>query len=297
MKKELSILIPVYNDSCIDIVAQLSAQAGKIDGLSYEIIVGDDGSDNEEIVKENRRIETIANCKVIRYDKNRGRSAIRNTLVAKARYPWLVFIDGGHMRLCSEDYLSEYLRADDSWRVVYGGYCLSELPPEQKKGSLRYKYENRNKQNSSARLRLRAGNVNFHSSNFMARRDVFCRVGFDERFVRYGYEDIFIARDMERNGIGIRHIDNPTVFCGYEDNRVYLEKTVESLLTLKEYEPELYDYSRLLQIVKTIKRTRLESCFRNLYKLKKQSWISNLEGSSPSMLVFDLFKIGFYLNI
>ena len=41
-KKELSILIPTYNDDCYDLVEQLARQAAAIDELEYEILVADD---------------------------------------------------------------------------------------------------------------------------------------------------------------------------------------------------------------------------------------------------------------
>ena len=40
--KELSVLIPTYNDLCTELVTTLQQQAEKL-GTSYEIIVADDG--------------------------------------------------------------------------------------------------------------------------------------------------------------------------------------------------------------------------------------------------------------
>ncbi len=44
MNYELSILIPIYNDDPRGLVGDLLAQCEAIEGLKYEIIIGDDGS-------------------------------------------------------------------------------------------------------------------------------------------------------------------------------------------------------------------------------------------------------------
>ena len=59
MKQEqnaLSILIPTYNYCCLSLVESLHAQATAQDGLSFEILVADDGSTDTATVTANRAI-------------------------------------------------------------------------------------------------------------------------------------------------------------------------------------------------------------------------------------------------
>ena len=59
MKQEqnaLSILIPTYNYCCLSLVESLHAQATAQDGLSFEILVADDGSTDAATVSANRAI-------------------------------------------------------------------------------------------------------------------------------------------------------------------------------------------------------------------------------------------------
>ena len=56
MKRELSILIPTFNDVCNDVVKELQRQASQIEGLSYEIVVADDGSTDTEAMAANEAI-------------------------------------------------------------------------------------------------------------------------------------------------------------------------------------------------------------------------------------------------
>ena len=62
----ISILLPSYNNSCYTLVAALKAQADSIAGLTYEIIVADDGSRDQVAVISNLRINELQHCRYIR---------------------------------------------------------------------------------------------------------------------------------------------------------------------------------------------------------------------------------------
>ncbi|MCD8282351.1 MAG: glycosyltransferase [Prevotella sp.] len=297
MIKELSILIPVYNACPDGLAAQAAEQAERIAGLNYEIIVGDDGSDDPDVIRKIDELGHINRCRILRFDANRGRAAIRNSLAGAANHSRLLFIDGAHMRLCGDNYIEEYLSCGDDCRVVYGGYCLSEPDEETKRSNLRYKYESRTRQNRSAQMRNAAPGMDFHTCNFLVRKDVFGSVRFDERLVRYGYEDVLMGKNLTAHGIQIHHISNPTRLCGYEDNATFLRKTVDSLLTLKEFETELDGYSRLLNNVRLCRKLKIDSRLRSLYLKRKDRWTDNLTGNNPSLTVFRLFKLGFFLSL
>lgn len=59
MKKELSILIPTFNDICVDLVQALARQCESIQRLKYEIIVADDGSTNEDVKQRKDRKSVV----------------------------------------------------------------------------------------------------------------------------------------------------------------------------------------------------------------------------------------------
>ena len=62
--KDISVLIPTYNDVCITLVKALQQQAEALD-TNYEIIVADDGSTNAEAIEKNRLINHIEHCRLI----------------------------------------------------------------------------------------------------------------------------------------------------------------------------------------------------------------------------------------
>ena len=87
MKKELSILIPTKDYVCTRLVSELVKQATAIQGLIFEVIVADDGSDVQETIEANKAINQFLHCKYIIRETNVGRSAIRNFLASQATYP------------------------------------------------------------------------------------------------------------------------------------------------------------------------------------------------------------------
>ena len=105
--RELSILIPTFNDVCFELVSQLQRQAEALD-ISYEIIVADDGSTDSSCIATNRQINHLPHCRLTERKENTGRAVIRNFLANEAQYELLLFIDSD-MKLCRTDYLSQYL--------------------------------------------------------------------------------------------------------------------------------------------------------------------------------------------
>ncbi|WP_262502578.1 glycosyltransferase [Hoylesella shahii] len=56
MKTQLSVLIPTYNYVCLPLVRELHKQAMAIEGLQFEIVVAEDGSDEAETIERNAEI-------------------------------------------------------------------------------------------------------------------------------------------------------------------------------------------------------------------------------------------------
>ena len=122
-RSELSILIPTYNDCCVDLVKALACQAANIPKLHYEIIVVDDGSTRPETKLQATEINALDNCRFISRNINVGRAKIRNILTVMARHHWLLFLDSD-MKITRDDFILQYLQADRHAMVIYGGNCV-----------------------------------------------------------------------------------------------------------------------------------------------------------------------------
>lgn len=69
MINSLSILIPTYNNVCLELVKSLQAQAALLSDFEYEILVADDGSTDLSTITGNRKINEIENCYYIEREK------------------------------------------------------------------------------------------------------------------------------------------------------------------------------------------------------------------------------------
>ena len=291
MKQELSILIPAYNGDCRQQVAALSRQAETFAGLRYEIIVADDGSTNRSCIDLCREVELLPNCRFIDRGVNSGRAAIRNFLARESRYEWLLFMDCD-MAIVSDSFLQQYLDADIP-DVAYGGYVVGT----GERSCLRYIYERQCEPMHRAEERRKRPYLHFHTSNFMVRREVMLAYPFDERFRHYGYEDVLWGKQLRQAGIRIVHLENPAGFFTYEDNAHFVSKTEEGLRTLYHFRTDLRGYSQLLTFTDGIHLALVRQTLRLLHRIFGPLLRRNLCGSRPSLRLFKLYKLGYYLNL
>lgn len=289
----LSILVPTYNDLCVKLVGDLRQQAEQT-GIDYEILVGDDGSTNHEVVSENRQIDQWTHCRYLLQPQNTGRAAIRNRLAREARYDWLLFVDSD-MTVVRSDYIGQYVAEEDA-DVIDGGVTIGG-DAEALKQNLRYLYEKASEHEHTAEMRRRKPYQDFHTANFLIRRELMLSHPFDERFRYYGYEDVLFGKQLRADHIAITHIDNPMGFCTFESNPDFMTKTEEGLRTLHTFQNELRGYSRLITLVEGIHIPLILSLIRLSHRLFGTLIRRNLCGRHPSLKLFRLYKLGYYTTI
>ncbi len=296
MIKSLSILIPCFNSTCFELVKTLQLQAYLLCknpqiGLQYEIIVADDGSTDSSIIKANSQINSIENCSYILRKENSGRAIIRNFLAKSSKNEWLLFIDSD-MIVNSQDYLSRYVKTEND-EITYGGYIIPKDKKELK-SNLRYLYEKKNDKNSSAKKRQEDPFKDFHTSNFLIRRDLMLEYPLDNRFKQYGYEDVLFGKTLQINNKKILHIDNPVSFEKFEENSAFIAKTEEAMMTLASFKEDLKGYSSLIDIEENLNRFYLLPLIRFSFKVAKKVIKKNLTGNKPSVFLFNIYKLGTY---
>lgn len=299
MIKDLSILIPTYNNVCIELVKSLYKQASEIsnnneNSFEYEIIVGDDGSTNKKTIEENEDINNIPNCRYITREHNEGRSAIRNFLARQAKYSYLLFIDSD-MVVRNKSYLDNYIHAENS-DVIYGGYRINGNY-EILKNNLRYIYESKNKRNGNASERRKNPYSDFHTSNFIVRRALMLEYPLDERFRKYGYEDVLWGKKIRLKGIKINHVENSLSFEKFESNTDFIAKTEEGMNTLFQFKDELKGYSIIINYAEKLDEFHLKGIVSMLFSLIRKLLKRKLSGNKPSVFLFNIYKLGFYCSL
>ena len=285
--KNLSILIPTYNDVCCQLVNDLQSQAAAL-GIDYEIIVADDGSTDEAVLCQNRTVNALPCCRLLERGMNSGRAVIRNVLANEARYPWLLFIDSD-MTVCRTDFIERYISTVGD--VVYGGLVIRHTTRQ----NLRARYELSRASEHTLERRRQSPYHDFHTANFMIRRDLMLTHPFDERFSRYGYEDVLLGKTLQMNAIGIEHIDNPLSFEIFESNAAFVSKTEEGLQTLYSFRHELRGYSRMIDF--TEQHPVVSVLIRCWHHIAKKWERRHLCSNAPTLCVFTLYRLGYFLSL
>ena len=294
MINQLSILIPTYNNVCIELVKSLQAQASLLPDFEYEILVADDGSKDQTTVEANRAINDLENCRYIERERNEGRAVIRNFLAKEAKYPWLLFIDSD-LQVYNSLFIHNYTQLSEG-EVVVGGLKIGGNPKELA-GNLRYKYEKSCEKEHDYQHRKIKGNKEFRTTNFLIAKKIMTECPFDENFKFYGYEDVLFGKDISEKGYKITHIDNPILLDDYESNYRFIQKTEEACRTLYQYREKLKEYSKIITYDSKLERWHLKTICQKLFPLLSLPIKARLTGNKTSVFLFNIYKLMYYIHL
>lgn len=295
----LSVLIPVYNYDCSELVRELLAQGERAEakGREFEIIVGDDASGEGRGVESVKKVcDGNKHCRFIASAVNRGRAANRNNMAREAKGDYLLFIDCDAL-VTRADFLEKYFaQADAGADVVVGGIEAvgTQTSPDV---SLRFRYEQSAAGIRSLEYRKANPYSHFSTFNVMVRRDVFTRIRFDESCVEYGYEDTIFGLRLKQEGYKITHIDNPLVHNGLDTNRELLAKTEASLRNLHRFGRDVQNFSHVGAVALRLKRLNLDGAMAAFHKVFAPIERANLLSGSPSLFLFKLYKLGYFCSL
>ena len=290
-KREVSVLIPNYNNVCVELVTVLQRQAEEL-GISYEILVADDASPMKEAIRQNEDINALPHCRYIVKETNSGSAATRNFLGAQSQYPWLLFLDCD-ISIPDDHFLERYV-TDDHEGVVNGGIRITD--DDGLRHNLRYLYEKAAEPAHTAEKRQANRYQEFRSTNFMIERRVFEKCRFDERFTRSGYEDVLFGKMLSQQQVSVTHIDNPVMMTEFEPNADYVRKIERSLRTLYTFRNELRGYSRILTFDSGIHIGAVRGMIRLWHRLFGGLERRNLCGKRPCLKLFNLYRLGYYFS-
>ncbi|WP_128330424.1 glycosyltransferase [Apibacter sp. HY039] len=287
----ISILIPVFNYSVKDLIIELKKQAIESD-LPIEILVFDDCSTDKDISLLNKETCEVYEVSYVLSEQNVGNAKARNFLVGKSTFSWLLFIDAD-MFPVNKDFLFKYIESTVlSEDVICGDVVYkNEVPYE---GILRWKY-GRTHEQVDFNSRIKNPHLMFRLNCFMIKKDIYLKYPFPELNETYGYTDIFYSSQLKKNGITVRHIENPMYHLGLESNEKFLFKTEKAVRNLAHAMHEGKDISliKLALFYIKIKRLYLDIVLRYLYKISYFYIRKNLLSKSPSILLFQFYKLGY----
>ncbi len=286
-----SVCIPIYNWNVVELVESIHKLALS-SNVNFEILLMDDCSTSYK--EQNRTLESLSHVRYTELEENVGRSVIRNHLADSALYDVLIFMDCD-TKIISEHFIEDYLK-NVQCPVVVGGYAYtSELMDE--KCRLRWFY-GKNREERKAADRNECPNKSFSTFNFMIRKEIFRLVKFDESLDGYGHEDTLFGWDLKQRNVIIKHIDNPVLHLSLDDSPTYLAKIENSMSNLWVVYQKIADQNNFADEIKVLKcylrlqKLHLSFVLKLCFSLTKGIIHQNLLSSHPSLLLFDVYKLG-----
>jgi GT2 family glycosyltransferase len=283
----ISILIATYNWDILDLVKILSREIQE-KNIKAEIICMDDASGFEQ----HEELFRISGLSYKCLDQNIGRAALRNQLAAQAKYPNLLFLDADSLPV-KKKFLEAYLEASENYDVVCGGTAYYDDPPNDISKILRWRY-GKAREERIVGDRQQAPYDSFTSNNFLIKKEVYKRIGFDESIKGYGHEDTLFGITLKHKDIPLGHIENSVYHLGLDKAEDFLNKTREAVTNLVLlYRRDMVDQEvKLIRTYKSLASWKVLWIFRIYFSITKKSILSNLKSRKPALYKFDLFKLG-----
>lgn len=294
----LSIVIPTYNYFTLPLVKELQQQATS-EPIDFEIIVLDDASDNLEIRNQNQEINNLDNCSFLVNEKNLGRGQTINKLVSLAKYNLLLILDCD-TKPKDHSFIRNYIRFKESSnaKIAFGGIIYSDEKPMPNE-MLRWVY-GRKRESVSVENRKRNAYKSALTSNLLVEKQVMIDNPFHKEITEYGFEDMVLMLDLKKNNIEIQHIDNPLYHLKLDTSIDFITKFHSSLKNLKilsDKEIINHNDSQITKAFYWIKRFKLVALFSFAFDKSKKLMVQNLVSGSPSVFVFDLYRLGYFCKI
>jgi hypothetical protein len=291
----LSILIPIFNYNSYPLVNELHKYCLE-SKLVFEILCQDDASN--EFLDENQKINTLENCNFSKNNSNLGRGKNINLLAEKAKFEWLLIMDCDTFPT-QNDFIRNYIsQINIAEKVVFGGIEYKKEKPANDQ-LLRWFYGIA-RESLSVEKRNTNPNGNALTSNILIKKNVFLSNKFDESITKYGYEDLVFLSDLKKKGNVVKHIVNPTYHLGLETSKQFLKKTKTALENLKKLTATTSLNSSESKILKTyvlLEKMHLTDLISFLFKKNEPNMVRNLLSKKPSLLLFDLYKLGYFCSI
>ncbi len=291
----ISILIPIYNYNVFPLVLELQKQCMECK-IDFEILCQDDAS-NSSLNVLNEKINELSNSSFVSLTQNLAHRENRNSLAEKAKYNYLLFIDGDS-NCISNNYIRNYISNLEGFDIVYGGRLHPEKCPSINQ-KLRWKY-GRFIEDKKAKVREKTPYQSLLFNNTLIKKEIFDKVKFDKNIKKYGHDDTQLSFQLSKLKPRVNHIDNPIEHGDIETNANYLNKTKESLenlIVLCREEKIDTEFVKLIWLYTLLQKTKVDFIIRKLYSFFKNQIFKNLTGNNPSLFVFNVFKIGYLSNL
>jgi glycosyltransferase involved in cell wall biosynthesis len=293
--KGLSILIPVYEYNPTKLIKDLIQQSLQIE-IPLEIILIDDASNIDFFSNWATPFQDYTTIQITRLNQNIGRAAIRNNLIQKASFDWLLFLDADTIP-CTQNYLASFIPfLSANYSCLCGGTAYRKEQPEASR-RLRWEYGKAREEITST-IRNQNTFGTFTLNNLLIRKEVVLQFPLDNAIQKYGHEDTLLGMNLAANNIKMLHIDNFVYHEGLDTNEVFLVKVKQSIETLVELyiQGKLPAETKLIKLHTRLTKLKVNGIVTFFIKLFLPIIEKNLRRSTPSIFYMDLLKL-WYFNV
>lgn len=285
----LSVCIPVYRYDVRPLVRELLRQAEEV-GQALEILVYDDASPGDGDWGQ-AELRSTPGIRYVELPENLGRAAIRNKMAREASQEFVAMLDADGA--LNPNWLRDYLTAvpeiqfltgaDDATIMIVGGRNYAPEPPPEPALHLHWWYGTQRESQVD-----KDDWNNFHSNNFLTRRDILLAYPFPEDGSGYGHEDTLWGQQQYLAKTLLFGLENPVIHLGLEPNDVFLGKqreAIRNLALLRQRHPHLR--TRLLDLADYL------PWLRHVVRLLPESTLVRYltRRARPSLYALDLLKL------
>ncbi|MGQ7946795.1 glycosyltransferase family 2 protein [Flavobacterium sp. WC2509] len=292
----LSILIPTYNYNIYSLVEELEKQCKNID-INFEILCQDDCS-NSLLNTKNKEIKLLHNCFFFINETNIGRGKNLNSLVTKAKFEWILFLDCDTFPT-KDNFIKNYIEtAYQNDLIVFGGIVYKNKKPERD-ALLRWIYGQK-REALSLSNRNKRPNFSALTSNLLIKKEIFSKYPFDDSITKYGYEDLCFFAVLNNNHFEVKHIENPTYHLDLETSNLFLKKTrtaLENLNFLEKSNKISEKESKIIVAYQKLDKLKLTPFIAFIFSKIQLKIETNLLSENPSLFWFDIYKLGYYCQL
>lgn len=294
----LSVLIPVYNYDCTELVQSIASQSHDY-GIDYEIICRDDFLENDATTISNQKINSISNCSYQVNTEQLGRAKNRNYLASIAKYDWILFIDCDMLPV-NTTFIKNYVEAlkKGKFCAFYGGvaYQKKQLKDDN---ALRY-YYGIEREAISLETRTKRPYKNSLTSNFLIQKRQFSFIKYNESISGYGYEDLVLIHNLKKKNIKIEQLDNPSYHMQLETSALFLEKCQQAMENLKRIEDLgliTHNHTRIQLAYQALDHFYMLKLFVFTTRLFRKPIQRNLLSLQPNIKFLDIFKLSYFCQL
>ncbi|MBA5630618.1 glycosyltransferase family 2 protein [Moheibacter lacus] len=289
----LTVCIPVFNWDVSNLVKEIHRQC-QLHDFEFEILAVDDCSTNQNTKIANTQIQ-LSHFQLIQLQGNVGNAEARNILARSAKFDWLLFLDAD-MIPANDDFIANYLKEIQiaDFDIMSGGILYeNQVAPEFRLKWLHGKNTEEQIQGKDPYLEIRG-------NNFLVRKEIFLENPFGGLPENYGYVDTHFGLKLKQAGAKVKIISNPCIHLGLETNQKFIEKfkkAIQNANWMMKNQPEMAENLRIVQMFKKLNKLGLIQPIAYVFKKSEKKLLRNLLSENPSLLAFQLYKLGYFCSL